>query len=103
MRKGMKRVEIVKLPDWVLPGLQKDGASMAAALALASLEDKWIRLDAATQRKLLGFPVFGKRAILVDSNDGSVLVYQSALGGGYTRTLDWSDVTRLAHLKRMID
>ena len=51
-----------ELPAFCLPepGEPRDGAALLATLALARLEGKWIHLSAASQRKVLGFPVFGK-------------------------------------------
>ena len=43
-----------------------------SAIALAGMEHRPIRLSAATQRALLGYPVFGKRVITVNGDKGTV-------------------------------
>lgn len=92
---------MVQIPDWAI-GDQKDGAVVASALALADLEKQWIRLDAATQRKLLGFPVFGKRAIYSDGIDVRTM-HSAAFGMDASIEIwPWEEVTRAAKLKRRL-
>ena len=48
------------LPDWTLP---RAGSviDLFETVALAGLEGTWIRLSAADQRRVIGFPIFGSR------------------------------------------
>jgi hypothetical protein len=58
------------LPAWAMPDAPHRGA-IFEVFALVGLEGQWVRLDAATQRALLGFPVFGKQAFRVNA-DGTI-------------------------------
>ena len=100
-RRGRGNIETVAVPVWVI-GNENDGPAVASALALAELEGRWIRLSAATQRKLLGFPVFGKRAIYSDG--GNVRTMHSAAFGTDANVdiWTWADVTRAAREKRQL-
>lgn len=60
------------IPDWTFAE-EPSVHTFFSAIALSNLEGKAIRLDASTQRKLLGFPVFGKKEIKVV--DGVVRCY----------------------------
>nr|BCU00948.1 hypothetical protein [uncultured bacterium] len=53
------------IPAWAYEGKAPSIYTFFEAVALAGLEEQRIRLDADTQRALLGFPVFGRRAITV--------------------------------------
>ena len=97
-----KRAKIgyIAIPDWAIgePGV----CSFAAAIALAGMEGKWFRLSAATQRKLLGYSVFGKVSILCDGM--SVTTRRSACFGMDSSTVEhsWSDIAEHAHAKRKV-
>jgi hypothetical protein len=68
----MKTAAFTTIPEWAMP--QAPGRlSFFETIALAGLEGVEIRLSAATQRALLGFPVFGKQSIKVNA-DGTVTV-----------------------------
>jgi hypothetical protein len=63
--KTAKPLTFATIPAWALP--ETPGVEgFYAAIALAGMEDKWVRLSADTQRALLGKVVFGKREIKVD-------------------------------------
>ena len=47
-RRGLGASPLITLPAWTI-GEQQDGAGLTAALALAGVEGKWIRLDAKSQ------------------------------------------------------
>lgn len=61
----VKSLPFVTIPPWAFQGKSPSIYTFFEALALAGLEEQSIRLDAATQRALLGFPVFGRRSITV--------------------------------------
>lgn len=70
----------VSLPDWTMPHAgDRNLYSLAAALALAGLENRWIKLTAATQRALIGDARFGKQS--VGLFDGQLLVSRSVCYG----------------------
>lgn len=68
MRKTTIKFE--SIPEWTYEGKKPNIYTFFESIALAGLEDKWIRISADDQRKILGYPVFGKREIRV--NDGYV-------------------------------
>lgn len=44
-----------ELPAWVFPAIESRSVyALAAALALAELENRWVYLSAGTQRRLMG-------------------------------------------------
>ncbi|MDD2811249.1 hypothetical protein [Rhodoferax sp.] len=61
----MKANTFAAVPAWTYEGTTPSVFTFFEAVALAGLEEQPIRLDAATQRALLGFPVFGRRSITV--------------------------------------
>ena len=67
------------IPAWALPTAPHATALFEVA-ALAGIEGQWVRLDAATQRALMGFAVFGKQSIRVNA-DGTVTVSRSTCFG----------------------
>ena len=56
------------IPAWTYQGKVPSIYTFFEAVALAGLEERPIRLDADTQRALLGFPVFGRRSLTVHKN-----------------------------------
>ncbi|AJY03062.1 hypothetical protein SB768_25145 [Burkholderia sp. SIMBA_043] len=64
-------IQFDTVPTWTYEGKVPSKYTFFEAIALAGLEGKPIRLDAGTQRALLGFAVFGRREIIVQE-DGSV-------------------------------
>lgn len=103
-RRGRGNIEVVAVPDWVVNEI-KDGPAMASALALAELEDKWLRLSAADQNKLVGYAVFGKKAIYIDSTSPSeVRIMHSAAFGtdASISRYNWNAVTRAARERRRL-
>lgn len=63
----MKRptLRFCEVPDWTYAGAKPGILTFFEAMALANLEERAVRLSASLQRKLLGFPVFGRREITV--------------------------------------
>lgn len=53
------------IPPWAYEGATPSVYTFFEAIALSNLEGRDIKLDAETQRALLGFPVFGRRVIRV--------------------------------------
>lgn len=86
---GLGRVKVEQVPAWAYAGQSPGKYAFFAAMALAGLEDKAIRLDAATQRALLGAPLFGKRAFRVDSKTGTIRVMKSTCFGTDAHTGDY--------------
>uniref|UniRef100_A0AB39CED8 Uncharacterized protein n=1 Tax=Pseudomonas phage HRDY3 TaxID=3236930 RepID=A0AB39CED8_9VIRU len=70
-----RRVTFTAIADWAVPKFPGI-LSFFETIAVSDLENKEIRLDAATQRAVIGYPVFGKQAFTVNS-DGSVTVRKS--------------------------
>ncbi|MND85947.1 hypothetical protein D3C80_778920 [compost metagenome] len=96
----MSRIQFDTIADWAMP--KSAGIlSFFETIALSDLEDKEIRLDAKTQRAVLGFPVFGKQVFRVNS-DASVTVRISiAFGQDYEertyspREIDYARLNKL--------
>jgi hypothetical protein len=66
---------------------QADALGFFEAVALASLEDNWIRLPAPAQRHFFGKVLFGNKAIKV-SNDGKVTVFWTVAFGRDYESID---------------
>lgn len=54
---------ITNIPDWTYAGAPRDWYTLGAALALANLENRWIKVSAAQQREILGKVMFGKQSV----------------------------------------
>ena len=52
-----------QIPAWTFANTSKDWYSLAAALVLAGLENKWVKLSADTQRAILGGNRIGKQSV----------------------------------------
>lgn len=65
-------IKFAAIPGWTYEGKEPSKYTFFEAIALAGLENTDIRLDAATQKKLLGANVFGNRRIRLTA-DGSVI------------------------------
>jgi hypothetical protein len=63
-----------KIPAWMYENKEPSIYTFAETIALAGLEDKFIRLSASLQRRLLGFPVFGKQEFTL-KGDGTFSTY----------------------------
>lgn len=61
------------IPSWTYDADDHSVHSFFAAITLSNLDHKHIRITAEDQRKLLGFPIFGKKEIKVF--DGVVKCY----------------------------
>ena len=67
----MNKAQMIQaIPDYAYP-ITPGKLAFFETIALLGLEEKPIRLSAADQRRVLGFPVFGKQEIVV-SKLGSV-------------------------------
>lgn len=100
-RSGRSSIKVVKIPRWAISE-EKDGPALASAFKLADLEDKWVRLDAATQRKLIGYPVFGKQALRV-LDRGVEISRSAAFGTDVARSLfPFEVVTHAARNRRKL-
>jgi hypothetical protein len=51
------------IPAWTYANCKKDWYTLGAALTLAKLENKWIKLSAATQRAIFGDVRLGKQSV----------------------------------------
>lgn len=67
-------MKFTPIPDWTYTDKTPGALTFFESIALAGLEEKTIRISAKDQRALLGFVVFGKRAIFV-RNTGVVESY----------------------------
>jgi len=75
----MSRIAFTAIESWAVP--KSAGVlSFFETICLSDLEGKEIRLDAKTQRAVIGFPVFGKQAFTVNE-DGTVTVRKSIAFG----------------------
>ena len=74
-------------PAWAMPTAPHATALFEVAV-LAGFEGQWVRLDAATQRALMGFPVFGRQSIRVNAG-GTVTVCRSACFGTTSETCEY--------------
>jgi len=52
-----------QIAEWTYKGASKDWYSLAAALTLSGLENRWLKLSADTQRAILGANVIGKQSV----------------------------------------
>ncbi len=68
----MSQIQFATIPDWTYRGKSPNVYTFFESIALADLEGRRIKLDSATQRALLGFPVFGRRQIIVHGDKGAV-------------------------------
>lgn len=57
--------------------------SLWEVMGLTGLEDKWVRLKAKQQRRIMGFPVFGKRAFRVLRTGDVEIVRSTCFGQDY--------------------
>jgi hypothetical protein len=56
-----------KFEDWMIAA-EPSVYTFASAVKLAGLEDRFLRISAADQRRLLGASVFGKKTVRVNSD-----------------------------------
>ena len=64
----MANLKFTEIPAWTYEGKEPSKFTFFESVALSGLEGVEIRLNAATQKKLLGSNVFGNRAITVSEN-----------------------------------
>jgi hypothetical protein len=67
-------ITFASIPSWTRPA-RRDALALFETIALAGLENQWIRLSAADQRDVMGGVVFGKQEIRV--TDAGVEVVRS--------------------------
>jgi hypothetical protein len=97
------KAEYVEIPTWAVDSEHKGASAFAAALALTNNEGKWIRLSAATQRKLLGYAVFGKQHFLVE-HDRVNVSRKSAYGTDcHSTEYHLSEIMQFAHRKKTLN
>ena len=77
-----------QIPAWTFENTSKDWYSLAAALVLAGLENKWVKLSADTQRAILGGNRIGKQSVGIF--DGELKVTRKVCFGtdSDTRTIN---------------
>lgn len=66
--KKAQEMKFAEIPSWAYECNEPSVHTFFAAITLAGLERKEIRLTAEMQRKLLGFPIFGKKEFVVKDN-----------------------------------
>jgi hypothetical protein len=66
-----KSITFAVIPAWTFQEKEPGIHTFFEAVALAGLEEQPIRIDAKTQRALLGFAVFNRREIVVHK-DGTI-------------------------------
>lgn len=101
---NMRSSKVAELPAWTYQGKTPSKYTFFEAVALAGLEGKPFRLNAADQKALLGHPVFGKRAIVVDGQENTVTsVISVCFGTDFERAVYPADVIQLAidHKKQL--
>lgn len=84
-----KSAVVISLPDWVKPDQANSSGALYEAAALMGIENKWVRMSAADQRALMGFPVFGRQAFMV-REDGIVEVARSTCFGADFEKAEYS-------------
>lgn len=96
--------KIASIPMWT-HGDDASIFSFVSAIALSGLEEQWIRVSVGDQRKLLGFPVFGRKAIKIIGKDSSVSIYKTQAFGqdGEKVTFQPSRVTELVKEKTVFN
>jgi hypothetical protein len=68
------------LPAWTMPSHKDKGLyALAAALTLANMENRWVKLSADTQRAVIGCNRFGKQSIGLF--DGQLMITRSVAYG----------------------
>lgn len=88
--------KFTKIPAWTFEGKNPSKYTFFESIALSGLEGVEIRLNTATQKKLLGANVFGNRAIKV-SNIGTVTCTIScAFGRDFERATYSADIVQRA-------
>ena len=97
------------LPAHLLPekGEPVGGDTLLCVLALAGLEGKWVHLSADSQRRTVGYPVFGKNKIRsrFDKTRGYVVdvAHQIAFGLDFeSGTFTLAEVTAAAKAKKKL-
>lgn len=83
----MSAMVFADIPAWTYEGKAPSVYTFFESIALAGLEEQRIRLDAETQRVLLGFPVFGRRAITVHKTAEISSVVRVCFGTDFERSI----------------
>ena len=98
------KIKFDALPDWTYAGADAGIYTFCTALCLAKLGGKWVRLTADTQRKLLGFPVFGKQSFKYDIETGNILVARKVCFGTDCEIWEghYTEIRDLAYAKKKI-
>ncbi len=65
-------MKFAQIPVWAYAEGDKSWYQLAAALVLSGNENKWVKLDAKTQRAILGNPWLGKQSVGIF--DGQLMV-----------------------------
>lgn len=97
----MSRMQFTPIESWAVPKFA-GVLSFFETIAVSNLENKEIRLDAETQRALIGYPVFGKQSFCVNSDGGITVRKSVAFGQDYeecTYTPRELDYARTHNLK----
>lgn len=80
----MKNLFVV--PEWIESNGKYDFINFFEVMALLDIENRWIRMSAADQRKLFGVALFGKKEFMVNST-GEVLVSWKVCFGADSETV----------------
>lgn len=64
----MKTKSIFTVPSWIESNGKADFISFFEVMALLDIENRWVRMSAADQRKLFGVCLFGKKQFKVSSS-----------------------------------
>nr|BCU00441.1 hypothetical protein [uncultured bacterium]BCU00785.1 hypothetical protein [uncultured bacterium] len=88
----MSALHFAAIPAWAYEGKAPSIYTFFEAVALAGLEEQRIRLDAETQRALLGFPVFGRRSITVHKDGQVSSVVKVCFGTDFERATYSADL-----------
>lgn len=78
----MSRMQFTEIESWAVPKFA-GVLSFFETIAVSDLENKEIRLNAETQRALIGYPVFGKQSFCVNSDGGITVRKSVAFGQDY--------------------
>ena len=84
-----KQLTFAEIPAWAIDDASPDRYTVAAAFQLAGLTDRWVRLNAATQRAVFGAYLFGKCSLRLD-NDAIHVSRTACFGTDFSDThFDW--------------
>lgn len=103
MHKRTIQLNDAEIPAWTYAECDQSIYTLVSAIALAGLEDKWIRLSADLQRKLCGFAIFGKQLFCIRKDGTFTVTNKCAYGKDFNdHSAPQSELIRLLPLRKAI-